>query len=180
MGKCPQCLTAGLNLALSDSMALVVYTTLRSSTGTARNGTNSSHDRSQLVIIAGWRRRRVPREFANGVTRKDVGVRGQLGAGGEGVFEGSAAVATEQVDCGGVEGDGPAGLGLGVLLDGAAGDFAQRSCPADRGGVEVDIRPAEAAELAATGAGEGAEAEEAARGAEAAVIMRTTSAGLAG
>jgi hypothetical protein len=34
-------------------MALVVYTTVRSSTGNSRNGTNSPQDYSQVLIIAG-------------------------------------------------------------------------------------------------------------------------------
>jgi len=42
LAKCPRCRTALRNFALRLSIALVVYTILRSSIGNSRNGTNSA------------------------------------------------------------------------------------------------------------------------------------------
>jgi hypothetical protein len=60
------------------------------------------------------------------------------------------AVVPEQGDGGGIQSDPPSLMGLGVLhLDPPAG-IGDGSCDDHRGGVEVDVHPAQAAQLSST------------------------------
>jgi hypothetical protein len=102
----------------------------------------------------------VPLELADRVTGEDVGVGGELGSGGERRFERTAAVGSQQLQGGRVERDRPPGLCLGLLVDRSARHLAERAGPADGCAVEVDVRPAERAELATAATGQRAEAEE--------------------
>src|SRR5688572_3887858 len=56
VGKWPRALTARRNLALMDSMALVVHTIRRISTSKPRNGTISAHALVHNRVMAGYLR----------------------------------------------------------------------------------------------------------------------------
>ena len=71
MGTWPRALTGRRNLALSDSIALVVQISVRISLSNRRKGTNSAQALSQSLTMAGYFPSQVPLNSANASSAAD-------------------------------------------------------------------------------------------------------------
>ena len=100
-----------------------------------------------------------PRHPAGDVAGEDVGIGDELGLADLGPVVHPGPLLLERLHRSGIEGDPPAPVGLGLLLDDFVGAEGQRAGDEDFAVLQVDVRPLERAELAAPGAGHGRQAE---------------------
>lgn len=122
-----------------------------------------SHAREpQFVPQTSERRGRVsgaPGLVAVEFVREDEGVVGERRATSAGELLPADPMLREKLERPGVETDAPSGVGLGVLLDDLAADLDERAGDDELAVVEVDVLPAQGAQLAPAGSGSRCESE---------------------